>query len=86
MKKSFLEKFTPLTGLLSVALLLAGSFTWGVYEYLPSAEKLGEILNNDPVAALLGGYIATLSAFFMIWFSGGVREFNWEYDEQRNFF
>jgi hypothetical protein len=71
MKKSFLEKFTALTGLISVVLLIIGSVVWGVYDYLPPAESIAETFNNHPGAAMLGGYVVTLSAFFMIWFAGG---------------
>jgi hypothetical protein len=71
MKTSSLEKFTSLTGLISVVLLVGGSLIFSVYDYLPSADKLSEIFNRDPFTVQISGYILTLSAFFMIWFVGG---------------
>ena len=71
MKTSLLGKFTSLTGLISVVLLVGGNLIFSVYDYLPSAERLVEVFNENPLVAQVSGYVVTLAAFFMIWFAGG---------------
>ena len=71
MKTSLLGKFTSLTGLFSVVLLVGGSLIFSVYDYLPSANRLVEVFNENPLVAQVSGYVVTLAAFFMIWFAGG---------------
>jgi Mn2+/Fe2+ NRAMP family transporter len=70
MKNSHLKKLSALTGALSVLLIITGAVTFGVYDYLPSAERLQTIFNENPSRVTASGYIGCLSAFFMIWFAG----------------
>ncbi len=72
MSRSSLERLAPLTGLVSAVLMMAGAAMFGVYDYLPSAEKLQEIFNDKPTRVYVAGYIGTLSAFFLIWFAGSL--------------
>jgi hypothetical protein len=71
-KESSLEKFAPLTGVLSAVLLMAGAGIFGVYEYLPSGDKLQGIFNQNPTRVTIAGYIGTLSAFFLMWFAASL--------------
>lgn len=72
MNKSWLEKLAPLSGILAVALMIVGAIMFGVYDYLPSAERLVEILNSNPDRIFWAGYIGSISGFFLIWFVGSV--------------
>ncbi len=72
MNESRLERLAPLTGVVTVVLMMVGAALFGVYDYLPSAEKLEEILSANPTRVYLAGYIGSISAFFLIWFAGSV--------------
>jgi hypothetical protein len=73
MDKSRLERFSPLSGIVAVAFMLIGVLVFNNYEFLPPAEEAADFLNSTPAAVYAGGYIASLSAFFLIWFAGSVR-------------
>jgi hypothetical protein len=69
---SGLEKLAPLTGVIAVVLLGAGAALFGVYDYLPPAERLQETLSDNAGTVTIGGYLGSISAFFLIWFAGSV--------------
>jgi hypothetical protein len=73
MNKSRLERLAPLTGAVSVVLLIIGVLAFNYYEFLPSAENIAEFLNGNASRVSAGGYIGSLTAFFLIWFAGSVR-------------
>ncbi len=73
MEKSFLERLAPLTGLVSVVLIIIGAVVISNYDYLPPAEEVADYLNGNPTRVSTGAYIASISAFFLIWFAGSVR-------------
>lgn len=64
-----LEKFASITGALSIVLLILASLIFGMYDYLPPAEKLLAFINVNSLRIQIAGYIGTLSAFFLLWFS-----------------
>jgi hypothetical protein len=70
--ESRIERLAPLTGVVTVVLMMVGAGLFGVYDYLPSAEKVKEILSTNPTRVNLAGYIGSISAFFLIWFAGSV--------------
>lgn len=72
MNDSRLEKLAPLTGAVSVVLVMVGAATFGVYDYLPSGDRLQGIFSDNPPKVYLAGYIGALSAFFLLWFAGSV--------------
>lgn len=72
MKESSLEKFAPLTGVLSAVLIMAGAAMFGVYEYLPSGERLQAILSQNPTRVSIAGYVGSISAFFLMWFAASL--------------
>jgi hypothetical protein len=73
MNKSRIERLAPLSGLVSVVLVVFGAIVISNYDYLPAAEKVAEFLNSNPTRVSTGAYISSISAFFLIWFSGSVR-------------
>lgn len=73
MRSSGLERLAPLAGVVSVALMIGGSLIIGFFTYLPSAEQVGEFLNAHATQVSLGGYLGSLSAFFLIWFAASLR-------------
>jgi hypothetical protein len=73
MNGSRLERLAPLTGLVSVVLLIIGAVVISNYDYLPPAEIVADYLNGNPSRVSAGAYVASLSAFFFIWFAGSVR-------------
>jgi hypothetical protein len=73
MNESRLERLAPLTGLVSVVLIILGAVVISNYDYLPPAEKVADFLNSNPTRVSTGAYLASISAFFLIWFAGSVR-------------
>lgn len=73
MNKSRLERLAPLSGLVSVVLVVFGAIVISNYDYLPPAEKVADFLNSNPTQVSIGAYISSISAFFLIWFAGSVR-------------
>lgn len=73
MKKTRFEKLAPLSGLFSVVLVIFGAVVISNYEYLPPADEVADFLNGNPTRVSTGAYIASISAFFLIWFAGSVR-------------
>ena len=73
MNESRLERLSPLTGAVSVVLIVIGVLAFNYYEFLPPAEKIAEFLNGNASQVSAGGYIGSLAAFFLIWFAGSVR-------------
>lgn len=72
MKTSRLEKFAPLSGGASVLILMLGSGILGVYDYLPSSDRLSEYFNLNPTRIMLVGYLGLFAAILMLWFTGSV--------------
>jgi hypothetical protein len=73
MNKSRFERLAPLSGLVSVVLIIFGAVVISNYDYLPPAEKVADFLNGNPTRVSTGAYISSISAFFLIWFAGSVR-------------
>lgn len=73
MNKSFLERLAPLSGVVSVALVIIGAIVISNYDYLPPAEKVANFLIGNSSRISAGAYIGSISAFFLIWFSGSLR-------------
>jgi hypothetical protein len=73
MNESRIERLAPLTGVVSVGLIIIGVVVFNNYDFLPPAEKVADFLNGNPTRVSTGGYIASLAAFFLIWFAGSVR-------------
>jgi hypothetical protein len=72
MNNSRLERLAPLTGVASVLVMLAGAGMLGVYDYLPSAERLQGLFSANPSNLVIGGYLGLLSAVFLMWFAGNM--------------
>lgn len=73
MNKSRIERLAPLSGLVSVVLVILGAVIISNYDYLPPAEEVADFINGNPSQISTGAYIASISAFFLIWFAGSVR-------------
>jgi hypothetical protein len=71
--KSPLERLAPLSGVVSVVMMIAGALVFGFAEYLPTAADVSEYFNSNPTQVALGGYVGALSAFLLLWFSGSLR-------------
>lgn len=68
-----LERWSTLAGLVAVVLFGAGAALFGVFEYLPSADTLRAQLVDNNASVAIGGYLGTVSAFFLIWFAGSLQ-------------
>lgn len=73
MNESRLERLSPLSGAAAVLIMVAGILLFNFYEFLPSAENVSDFMNSNAALVYTGGYIASLSVFFLIWFAGSVR-------------
>lgn len=73
MNESRFERLPPLSGAVAVIFMMVGILIFNNYEFLPSAESIADFLNSNAPQVYTGGYIASLSTFFLIWFAGTVR-------------
>ena len=73
MKESRLDRLSPLSGAAAVLIMVIGILLFNYYEFLPSAESITDYMNNNAAQVYTGGYIASVSTFFFIWFAGSVR-------------
>lgn len=72
MNKNRFERLAPLTGLIALVLFSVGAALLGIYDYLPAAERLQKTLIDNATNIAVGGYLGSISAFFMMWFAGSV--------------
>lgn len=73
MQPSPWERAAPLTGIISVLLILAGAFLTGVVlEYPPPLDSVLELLSRSRRVET-GAYLSAAGGAFLIWFSGSVR-------------
>lgn len=73
MNQNRLDRLSPLSGVLSVLIMVIGILLFNYYEFLPAAESIAGFMNSNASQVSTGGYIASLSTFFLIWFVGSVR-------------
>jgi hypothetical protein len=71
MNSSRSEKLASLSGVGSV-LMLTGVGLLGVYDYLPSSDRLVEIFSGNSTNVMLVGYLGLFSAVLLLWFSGSI--------------
>lgn len=60
MKDSRQARLAPLTGAISVVLVMIGAGIFGVYDYLPPADRLQGIFGDNPTRVFLAGRIGTI--------------------------
>ena len=80
MNQNRLERLSPLSGVLSVLIMAVGILLFNYYEFLPAAESIAGFMNSNAYQVSTGGYIASLSTFFLIWFVGSVRSTLYEHE------
>lgn len=73
MSESKLERLAPLTGLVFVALLVAGTLVIDNYDFLPPGDELKSFYETNSVSARTGYYLILLSTVFLLWFVGSLR-------------
>lgn len=67
-----LERLSLLSGTVAVVLFIVAALLFGVWDYLPTAERLAETLTDDGTTIMIAGYLGVVAAFFMIWFAGSL--------------
>jgi hypothetical protein len=72
MNSSRIEKIAPLTGAGSVLTLIVGAGLLGVYDYLPSSDRLADIFSSKSTTVIVVGYLGLFSAALLLWFAGSV--------------
>lgn len=73
MSESRLERLAPLSGLVFVALLIAGTVLINNYEFLPPSDELKSFYEDNATSVRTGHYLVMASAVFLIWFAGSLR-------------
>jgi len=53
-------------------LMMAATGILGVYDYLPTADRLVEIFSGNSTRVMLVGYLGLFSAVLLLWFAGSV--------------
>jgi hypothetical protein len=61
-----------LSGAASILFLIAASGFLGVYDYLPSADRLVNIFSDNSTKVILVGYLGLFAAALLLWFAGSV--------------
>jgi hypothetical protein len=85
MNEARLERLAPLSGVVSVGLLVVGILLFNYYTFLPSGDDLADFLNSNASLVSTGGYIGSLAAFFLIWFVGSLRSRLVQYEKGKGF-
>jgi uncharacterized membrane protein YhaH (DUF805 family) len=67
------SRVAPLSGLLFVALIVAGSVVINNYEFMPAPEEIAAFYRDESARIMAGGYMGLLSSFFLLWFTGSVK-------------
>ena len=75
MNRINIEKFAPLSGIGSVLLLVTATGFLGVYDYLPTADRLMEAFSSNSTKIILIGYLGLLSSALLMWFAGSIFKF-----------
>lgn len=80
MNTSRLDRISMLSGAAGVVVMITGILLFNYYEFLPPAEDFANFLQDNAAMVTTGGYIASISAFFMLWFAGSMRSILVEYE------
>lgn len=75
MQTSRLTKLARLSGAGSIILLMVGSGVLGIYDYLPTANRLVDFFSENAGKSMILGYVGLLSTALLIWFAGTVYTF-----------
>lgn len=67
-----LERISSLSGVVFVVLAAIAAALFGVWDYLPSADRVVENLNENNSGVYAAGYLGVISAFFLVWFAGSL--------------
>jgi hypothetical protein len=70
---SRMERFAPLSGVVFIVLFVVSAAFVGDQGYLSSPTDLEEMFTDDSTQIDIGGFLAVLSAAFLIWFAGSLR-------------
>ncbi len=72
--RSGMESLYPLSGVVFIVLFTLGSLLIGAFEFLPVPEDARSFYEDSPSRIFAGGYILSVSGFFILWFAGSVRD------------
>jgi hypothetical protein len=67
------NRLVMLTGLVAVALFLAGAVVFDFYTYLPDPAEIQAHLVENDTETQMAGYFGMLGAFFLLWFASSLR-------------
>lgn len=76
MPTSSWERFAPLTGVVFVALAVAGvliSISGSPSDFPGAVDEIVEYYTDNTTSIMVGGWLGLLSGIFLIWFGGSVR-------------
>ena len=69
------SRLAPLSGVIFMVLYLIGSLLIAAFDYLPGTSEVVDFFADDALRIQTGAYIATVSVFFLLWFSGSLKTF-----------
>ena len=67
------EQLAPLTGVVFVALLVAGTLLISSYDFLPPGDEIKSFYEDGTTTIRTGAYLILVSVAFFLWFLGSVR-------------
>ncbi len=74
MDGSPLERIAPLTGLAFIVLFMGAAIVINNYSYLPPQNEILSFYRDNSSRVFAGGYLGMISAVFLIWFAGSLRD------------
>jgi hypothetical protein len=69
MNDSRLDRLVPLSGVLAVLAIMLAAAMIGVYDYLPTGERLVEVFSGNPNRLVTSGFLGNFSAFLFFAFA-----------------
>jgi hypothetical protein len=67
------SRLAPLSGAIFIGMYAVAMVLIAAFEFLPSPEEAVAFFEDNSALIGIGGYIATASTFFLLWFSGSLQ-------------
>ena len=68
------ERVAPLTGIAFIVLFVGAAIVINNYDYLPPQDEIVSFYQDNSSRVFAGGYLGMVSAVFLIWFAGSLRD------------
>lgn len=73
MDRSRLERMAPLTGVVFLVLIVAGTVVINNYDFLPPGQEIQQFLEDNSTNVRIGAWVMFVAAAALLWFAGSLR-------------